>query len=86
MAKYRLKFPDDEDRFEELARISHNLRYYSKIWKEHYGSTNFRNMVRWQNEMDSWLKENVDYSDLSHLEADLNLVNGNWAYDTTFEK
>lgn len=81
MAKYRLKFPDDEDRFEELARLVHNLRYYSKIWKEHYGTTNLSNMVNWQNKVDEWLKENVDYTDLSEGTTP---KKENWIFDTEF--
>lgn len=80
MAKYCLKFPDDEDRFEELARISHNLRYYSKIWKENYGSVNRAMMVKWENLMDKWLKENVDYTDLSLLGEKSKAMKDNWAF------
>jgi hypothetical protein len=79
MAKYQLRFPDDEDRFEQLARITHNLRYFSKIWKEHFGSKNLANMVYWQNKVDEWLKENVDYTDLSE---ETTAAKENWVFDT----
>lgn len=67
MATYRLKNATP-DKMEELARISHNLRHYSKIWKEHYGKPNLDQMQEWEKKMDTWLKENVDYTPITHLE------------------
>lgn len=52
---------ETEQLLRELAEISYNLRYYSKIWKEHYGALNRRKMVEWEIKMDKWLEKNVHF-------------------------
>jgi hypothetical protein len=71
MAKYKIKCEIDSVKFEELCRLAHNLRYYSKIWKEHYGSTNLANMVNWQNKMDEWLKKNIELEPDDNLDEEI---------------
>lgn len=81
MATYRL-FNTTPEKLEELALISHNLRHFSKIWKEYYGRDNRVNMQRWEDKMDEWLKENVDYTPIPHIEAYHSNFNAKWM-DTT---
>lgn len=58
MAKYKVLQSSDQ-KLEELARISHNLRMWSKRWKEHYGSENRAKLAVWESKMDRWLEENT---------------------------
>lgn len=78
MAKYKLKDASNESKFQELAMISHNLRYYSKRWKAEYGAVNRASMEQWQEKMDKWLDENVDYTMLTWSESSLANLKGGW--------
>lgn len=78
MATYRLKNVTPE-KLEELAKISHNLRHYSKIWKQHYGATNRNQMKVWEDKMDEWLQDNVDYEPITNLENYYGAFSANWA-------
>jgi len=59
MAKFKVLEPSNE-KLEELAMISKNLRFYSKVWGEHFGSYNKIRMVFWQKKMDQWLEQNIE--------------------------
>lgn len=59
MAQYKLTTNKAED-FEQLARIAFNLRHFTKVWDEHYGSTNRNAKVLWQSRMDEFLAKNVE--------------------------
>jgi len=58
MARFKIKNPTLEG-LQELAMIGHNLRVYTKIWQEHFGSINRGNMRYWEKRMDEWLKNNT---------------------------
>lgn len=82
MAKYRVVCVKNEDKFTELARLVHNLRYFSNIWKEHYGAMNRVKMEYWQKAVDEWLKENVDYTDITDLVPPTPAKYDTWAENT----
>lgn len=49
----------DQANMDELVEISYKLRYYTKIWMEHYGCQNRNRMKYWEAKMDEWLWNNV---------------------------
>lgn len=44
-----------EDRFLEIARIMHNLRFYTKYWHEHGGFHARKRMKYWEEKADAFL-------------------------------
>lgn len=47
-----------ETRFREMARIMHNLRFYTKYWNEHGGFNARKNMKYWEEKADACLDQN----------------------------
>lgn len=59
MAKYRIKEYTREN-FEELARLSFNLRLRTKIFRDDLGVENRFAMKDAEDQLDLWIKNNIE--------------------------
>jgi hypothetical protein len=71
MARNTIRIRDEKElttKFSELAHIALNLRFWTRYWKEHYGSDARAKKNLWENKMDSWLR-NMGLDDIDRLKA-----------------
>lgn len=62
MAQYRIKEYTREN-FEELARLSFNLRLRTKIFRDDLGVDNRLAMQEAEEKLDLWIKNNIEKTD-----------------------